>query len=266
MSRLAHSAAAVRSVAPVRLLLAAMTCAKGDLGANLAAHLAVLERAAAAGVDVAVFPEMSLTGSVDPMTHPDRLVGLDHPAVAEVVAATGPASGGVAAVFGVAERDGPSIAQVAAVGGRVAAVQRKRHLGEGEEAFRAAAAGPAATVDLAGRRLAVAICAESTVDPPFDEAAEAGAGIVALCAAPGLDDRCTDEAGWRRGLAWWGSAGLEDARRHARRLGLWVAVCTQAGSTDDEDFPGLAALVDPGGDVVARLPDWRPGELVVDVP
>jgi hypothetical protein len=34
----------------------------------------------------------------------------------------------------------------------------------------------------------------------------------------------------------------------------------------DEDFPGLAALVTPAGNVAARLPDWRPGTLVVDIP
>jgi len=39
---------------------------------------------------------------------------------------------------------------------------------------------------------------------------------------------------------------------------------TQAGATEDEDFPGLAALVSPDGQV-ARLPDWRPGSLVVEV-
>ena len=39
---------------------------------------------------------------------------------------------------------------------------------------------------------------------------------------------------------------------------------TQAGATEDEDFPGLAALVSPDGQV-ARLPDWRPGSLVAEV-
>jgi predicted amidohydrolase len=41
-----------------------------------------------------------------------------------------------------------------------------------------------------------------------------------------------------------------------------VALTTQVGSTVDEDSPGLAALVGPGGEVVARLPDWHPGTLV----
>jgi len=41
---------------------------------------------------------------------------------------------------------------------------------------------------------------------------------------------------------------------------------TQAGSTVDEDFPGIAALMAPTGDVVARLPNWREGNLIVDIP
>jgi hypothetical protein len=45
-----------------------------------------------------------------------------------------------------------------------------------------------------------------------------------------------------------------------------VAPATHAGSADDEDFPGIAALVAPGGEVVTRLPDRRPGTLVVDLP
>jgi 8-oxo-dGTP pyrophosphatase MutT (NUDIX family) len=60
------------------------------------------------------------------------------------------------------------------------------------------------------------------------------------------------------------SSGLGDAAGHARRLAVPVAMTTQAGATEDEDFPGLAALVSATGEV-ARLPDWRPGSLVVEV-
>lgn len=92
-----------------------------------------------------------------------------------------------------------------AAAGRVAGVQRKRHLGEGEEAFTPAAGS--AVFEHAGTRFGVAICAEAGFDAPFDAAAAA-----------------------------------------------------------DEDFPGLAALVRPDGGVAARLPDWRPGVLTVDIP
>ena len=60
----------------MRILLAALTAHKGDLAGNLASHQATLEEAWAQGCQLAVFPEFSLTGSVDPRRHPERALGL----------------------------------------------------------------------------------------------------------------------------------------------------------------------------------------------
>lgn len=245
------------------MVLAAIECVKGDIATNLAAHLEVVT--AAVDADLVLFPELSLTGSVNPATEPHRLVTLDHPGIAELAAAT--ESVGLGVCFGIAERgpDGqPYITQIFAAGGRIAGVQRKRHLPEDESAFTAAA--EAAIFTHAGVRFAVAICAEAGHDEPFDAAASAGAPLVLFPAAPGLYGRRTDEASWRSGFSWWEQASLGDASRHARRLGLWIAQAGQAGSTVDEDFPGLAALTGPDGNVVARLPDWRAGILTVVIP
>lgn len=247
---------------PVRALLAAINCAKGPIEANLAGHLTVVDRAEPG--DLVLFPEMSLTGSVDAASEPHRLVPLDHPAV---VALTQAARSGIALCFGVAERGadgGPYITQVVAADGAVAGVQRKRHLGDDEQAF--AAATGTCVLDHAGVRFGIAICAEAGHDEPFDAAAAAGAGLVLFPAAPGLYGRRTDEASWRRGFSWWEECSLGDASRHAKRLGLWIAQAGQAGTAGDEDFPGLAALTGPDGEVVARLPDWRAGVLAVDIP
>jgi predicted amidohydrolase len=249
----------------VRVLLAAVRCEKGDIGGNLAVHLRLLAEAASASCDIALFPEMSLTGSVDPATRPDRLARLDHPAIATLAAVSGET--GVGVCFGIAERSSsgrPHITQIFAADGRVTAVQRKRHLGEGEEAFTAAI--DASVFDCAGVRFGIAICAEAGFDGPFDAAAAAGAPLVLFPAAPGLHGRRTDQASWQAGYSWWEGCALGDARRHAKRLGLWIALAGQAGSTEDEDFPGLAGLVAPDGTVTARLPDWRDGTLIVDVP
>ena len=112
------------------MLLAAVRCEKGDLEGNLASHLRPLGAAAAAGCDLAVFPEMSLTGSVDPATRRERLVGLHHPAIATLATASGRT--GVGVCFGIAERSpvgDPYITQIVAADGNVVGVQRKRHLG-----------------------------------------------------------------------------------------------------------------------------------------
>lgn len=249
----------------MRVLLAALRCEKGAWEENLTAHREMLRTAADEGCRLAVFPEMSLSGSLDPRTRPASLGTVDNGPVAALAAATGEL--GVAAVFGIAERsaDGRAhITQLFADGGRVRGMYRKRHLGEGEEAFVPGAVGSRWELD--GVRFGVAVCAESGVDYPFDEAAAAGAPFVVFCAAPGLYGRRSDEDGWRRGLSWWESAGLADACRHAARTRTWILLATQAGTTADEDFPGLAAVVGPDGRVVDRLPDWRPGTLVATVP
>ena len=235
------------------------------MDANLAAHRAVLVEAQGARCALAVFPEMSLTGSVDPAGYPQRRVALDDPAVTALAEMT--AELGVGAVFGIGERtnhDTSFITQIFAEGGRIAGVQRKRRLGEDEVAYRVA--GEDAVFDLHGIRFAIAICAESEFDRPFEYARSSGAKLVCFCAAPGLYERRTTEDEWRAGWDWWLSAGLADAQRHARAQQLWIAIATQSGSTVDEDFPGLAALVDPRGEVVARSDDWRPVNLVVEIP
>jgi predicted amidohydrolase len=246
----------------VRILLAAVNAPKGDLDGNLARHLAVLDQARAQGCHLAVFPEFSLTGSVDPRRHPGRALALDAEPVLTLLEGTRRA--GVAALFGIAEHEGATfhITQVYGHSGRLGGVYRKRHLGEGEEGYQAGE-GPG-VFQLGAARFGVTICAEGEVDFPWTDAVAGGASVVCFCSAPGLYGRRTDEQGWHDGHAWWVSAGLGDAIRHARRLGVPVAMATQAGTTEDEDFPGLAALVSPSGEV-ARLPDWRPGSLVVEV-
>lgn len=249
----------------MRVLLAALECQKGDLGGNLSSHRRIVTEAAATGCDLVLFPEMSLTGSVDPARNPERLVSLENQAVLELVRAS--AEMGVGICFGLAEHSSEGrahIAQVLVSAGNIVGVQRKRHLGDGEESFTPASLS--IPMEFAGLTLGVAICAESGVDLPCDAAAAAGAQLVLLPAAPGLYGRRTDDDSWRRGFSWWEAKGLGDAIHHARRRGIWIALATQAGSTVDEDFPGLAALVSPDGVVVERLPDWREGVLIVDIP
>jgi predicted amidohydrolase len=248
----------------MRALLAAMTCEKHALDANLAMHVEVLEDAARNGCRLVVFPEFSLTGSVDPLRHPEDAIAIDAPAVAALVAATGEC--GLAAVFGISERvtDRFFVTQVVARDGRLIGTQRKRHLGDDEHAY--SIGSDTFGFDLGPRRFGIIICAEAGVDWTWDATAQAGAEIVLFCSAPGLDDPATDDEAWRVGFEWWEGCGLGDAVHHAARLGVSVAMATQAGATVDENFPGIAALVSADGRIVDHLPDRQPGTLIVDLP
>jgi predicted amidohydrolase len=247
----------------MKALLTAVCCQKGAIEANTTRHIALLEEGAARGARIVVFPEMSLTGSVDPVHWAGHAITLADPAVDEVAAAAGRL--GVAALFGIAEAhsDDVHITQVLADGGRIVGSYRKRTLGEDEGSYHVGSE-PAGFV-LDEKPIGIAICAEGGVDAPFDDAAAGGAGVVFFCSAPGLYGRRTNEKEWRAGFDWWSGSALGDAARHARRHGLWIALATQAGATADEDFPGLAALVDPHGTVVCALPDWHEGTLLVEI-
>jgi predicted amidohydrolase len=247
----------------VRALLAAITCEKGDLQANLAAHIDLLRGAAHAGCDLVVFPEFSLTGSIDPARRPDDAIAVDHDAIKALVAAT--AEYGPAAVFGLSERRGDEyfITQAVASEGRLVGIQRKRHLGEDEQPY--STGSETLVFELRSQHLGIIICAEGNVDWTWDATTRAGAEIVLFCSAPGLYGRRTDEASWRAGFEWWDAHGVGNAIRQAKRLNVPVAMATQAGTTVDEDFPGIAALVSAVGGVIDRLPDWRSGTLVVDL-
>ena len=248
----------------MRALLTAITCEKGGLDANLAAHVDLVRRAARDGCDLVVFPEFSLTGSIDPSRRPDDAIEIDDDAVAALVAACGEHE--VAAVFGLSERCGDQffITQAVASDGQLIGAQRKRHLGEDELPYSTGAA-PLVFARRA-QHFGIVICAEGNVDWTWDATIAAGAETVLFCSAPGLYGRRTDDASWRSGFEWWEGHGLGGARRHARRLGVPVAMATQAGTTADEDFPGIAALVSADGSIVDRLPDWRPGTVIVDLP
>ncbi len=63
-----------------------------------------------------------------------------------------------------------------------------------------------------------------------------------------------------------GGAPVSKNTEHGRKISaISIAACTQAGSTIDEDFPGWAALFGPDGKIVAELPDWQAGTLIIDI-
>ena len=197
----------------MRALLAAMPADKGRPYANLGRHLEALDEAARSGCVVAVFPEFSLTGSVDPSRHPERLVSVRDETVRILTAATRLTK--VAAVFGIGERaaGGPFITQLYAEGGRLRSRHRKRHLGDDEHGYRI---GDETNVfDSGGTPAGIVVCAEAGVDFTWKANAARGARLVFFCSAAGLYGRRTDEASWRDGYAWWEECGLGDARRHA---------------------------------------------------
>lgn len=242
-----------------------MQCYPGDMRASLRSHDLLLDYAARKGCELAVFPEMSLTGYIDPRVEPELALEIDSEPVQSF--ANTCASKGVAALFGIAESNGtakPYVTQLLANSGGVTGMYRKQHIpGDEEPLFSAGNGG--GTFELPGLRFGVAICADIERDDAFEQAAAGGATVVFLCAAPGLYGRRESAAAWRSGFNWWREECLRYLPARSQRLGLTIATATQAGTTALEDYPGGCMVFDSAGTAVAELSDWHASALVVEL-
>lgn len=249
----------------MRALLAAINCQKGDTERNFESHRAVVDEAVAKNCDIAVFPEMSLTGYLNVNRPGHTPILLQSEPVQRMCALS--RESGVALLFGIVEAnsdDLPLITQVYAADGKVVAAYRKRHLGEGEPGL--FVPGEESVVASTGSEsFGVAICADRDWPDEFEYAAASGAKVVFHPSAPGLWGRRTDEASWRQGFDWWRDTCIDIHGKRAKELEITVAVVGQAGVTDDEDFPGWAAVIGPNGLVTSELPDWKAGTLLAEL-
>ncbi|HEY1352664.1 MAG TPA: nitrilase-related carbon-nitrogen hydrolase, partial [Ktedonobacteraceae bacterium] len=113
--------------------LVQMRCEKGALNENLASIHASLQQGCSKGVDIMCFPEMSITGSINPRQSPEAVLRLDGPEIARFVKIT--AELPVTALAGLVEANPagkPFITQVVASQGQLMGIYRKCTIAEDE--------------------------------------------------------------------------------------------------------------------------------------
>jgi predicted amidohydrolase len=221
---------------PLVIAAAQPRCVARDVAANAREHAAAVR---AARARVVVFPELSLTGyELDA-----DAVAPDDPRLVPLVEAC--AETGTLALAG-APVAGRHIGVLAVDGDGASVAYRKLHLGGAEPGHFEPGPGPVA-LEVAGRRLGLAVCKDTGV--PEHAAATAALGADAYLA--GVLERAED-------------AGVQPqrARRIAADHGVWVVIASFAGATGGgfDRTAGGSAIWDPAGAVVAAAgPD--PGGL-----
>ena len=245
----------------IRLGLVQLCCQKGDIAGNLARIDDHLREGRARGAAIVCFPEMSITGYIDPARWPAAVLRLDGPEVARFVALTGEHR--LTAIAGLVEanpRGKPFITQVVARDGQLLGHYRKRTIDPDEAAWFAPGDPVAPVFAHGGLRFGLAICTDIDSPAVFADSAALGADLVFEAAAPGLYGS-QEGRDWRAGFDWWRSECMAKLGRYARENGIAIAVATQAGRTVDEDFPGGGYLFAPDGACLAATPDWAEGTL-----
>lgn len=248
-----------------QLALVQMNSEKAQLDLNLQRMERYIEESKTNGADFVCFPEMNLTGYIDPAQSPEAVLTLDHPAIDEVVRLSKRYAVCVIAGFVEYNPDGkPYITQFVAHNGNLMGHYRKKTIKDEEAAWFSPGDGQPIFC-VSGLNFGLAVCAD--IDDPliFADSARQGATVVFESAAPGLyGEQATRN--WSTGFHWWRTHCIEKLGTYAADYKLYIAVATQAGRTVDEDFPGGGYLFDPNGACTAETGDWSEGILYVRVP
>jgi NAD+ synthase (glutamine-hydrolysing) len=242
-------------VARIRIALCQLNTVVGDLDGNVERTLAAYDRAEAAGCDLAIFPELTLTGyPPEDLVLKPRFVSANREALDKVAARTGRC----AAVVGFVDagRDLHNAAAMCA-GGQVLGIYRKRLLPNyavfDEQRYFAPGDTPVELYEVAGVKVGIAIC-EDVWSPEGPIAAQA-AGGAELIAIPNGSPYFQGRQGERERMV---ATRAEDAH-------CYIAYVNQVGGQDELIFDGASFVVDGDGELVARAPQLREVVQVVDL-
>jgi predicted amidohydrolase len=240
----------------MRVAVAQVTSIPGDIDANLRKHLAMIDAARAHGVEVLLFPELSLTGHGAGSEAIRLAIGRDHHVVADIAHA----SGEMCTVFGAIE-EAPAAqfynAAIAVRGGRMLHVHRKVNLatyGKLEDGKHFAAGTRIDTMALDDKWTAsVLVCADTWNPPLVHLAAVQGVTLLMVAVSSALEavgGEFDNPQGWDTNL-----------RFHAMTYGLPVMMANRVGAEGDLTFWGGSRILDPFGRVLAQA-EGRREELV----
>ena len=222
----------------------------GDVRANLERHLEIAERVGAAGADLVVFPELSLTGYDLQDLAPEVAVPRDG----EVLARLARASSAVDIVAGFVEEDREHRFYNAAAyltRGSILHVHRKLHLptyGLFQEGREFAPGETLRAFETPNGTVGLLLCEDVWHSPTAWLLAQQGAAMV-IVAANGPSRGADPDRGLRSAGAW---RGLLEAT--ARFHTLFVVFVNRVGCEDGLTFDGGSMVVDPTGVVRAELP------------
>ena len=245
----------------IRVGLAQIDARLGEVEANLAHHLEWIARARREGVELLVFPELSLTGYR--LLHLTPRVAL-QPARSAVVRRLAEAAPEMAVTVGCVEEDERGFLFNSALllhGGRVAHVHRKLYLPTYGIFQEGRFFSPGDRLELArlfGNPFGVLICEDFWHSDPAERLARAGAKLLCVTSASpgriGPGDVPPSQEDW------------ESLTRASALLNTcWVLYCGRVGWEEGSFYTGGSHVVRPGGELLARAPYLEEHLLVADL-
>lgn len=233
-------------MAGLRIAAAQSVSIPGQIDANIARHCVFVDAAAAAGVQLLVFPELSLCGYDLPGLGAAAL-GADDARLAPLAERARTANMTIVAGLSLANRNGlPFIGALAFHPDGRRSAYRKHFLHPGEDQYAAPGAAISGLIDVRGVPVALAICADTSHQQHAHAAAMAGATlyVAGSVISPGGYQKDTDM------LA-----------AHAKQFSLGILMANHAYDTGGYSCAGRSAVWLPDGQLLVAAEGQ--GELLV---
>ena len=246
-----------------KIALAQIDPVLGNLARNVEKHLLMADKAVAAGAQLVVFPELSLTGYSVKDMHWDLAVNVERD--------TSPIRGlvekskSISIVAGVVE-EGPSFSIFNSAlffeNGEVRSVHRKTFpptYGMFEEMRYFSRGSSVRAFDTKLGRLGVLICEDLWhVSLPYILANDGAQVIITLVASPTR----VGGAGEKLEIA---VVNSENHKAYARLLSIYLAFCNRVGYEDGVNFWGGSEVVGPDGGIVSAAKLFDEDMIVADI-
>lgn len=244
----------------LKIGLAQIDCRLGDVEANVERHLEWIARGREAGVDLLVFPELSLTGYR--LLHLTPRVGM--PATSPVLARLAEAAGPMRVILGFVEEGETGALHNSAVlmeAGEPVYLHRKLYLptyGIFQEDRFFGAGKRLDFFPLPWGKAGVLICEDLWHPELARRLAASGVKLlIVISAAPGrIGAGALPESHETWELLTRSTAVLNTC---------WVAYCNRVGWEEGSFYPGVSHLARPGGEVATRAPILEEHLLVAEI-
>lgn len=239
----------------MKLALVQMSSKKGGIEQNLELTKKYFKQATDDGARIVVFPEMSLTGYFVSKKYLNKALSLESRQVLDVVSLTKDNDSTI--IFGIAELldDKFYITQIIGEKGKVVGVYRKHNVVNDEEIF--FTKGNLEPIFCKGNlSYGITICADIDLPDLYKKYATLGCNLVIECASPDLyGDK--EQRNWESGYNWWKKKCIENIGKYSKDNNIKIAVSTQGGRNEEDDFPGGGYLFSEKGELISETKDYR---------
>lgn len=246
----------------MRVALIQSPAVMGDVEKNYKIASSLIEEASTFGVEVFVFPEMSLTGYFDKKDQMKHSIGLNNEYVKKMINLS---ADGKTIIFGLSEKRGKDyfVTQVVAQNGEMVGTYKKHNLA-GDEAKNYKKSKDTPVFNAGYLRFGITICADIDLDSLYKIYKKKGCKIVFECATPDLYGD-SENRNWSKGYNWWRNNCIEKIGKYSKDNGMKIAVATMSGRNEYGDFPGGGYLFSENGEIIKETKSYDEELLIIDI-